>query len=99
MDSQSPQTQKYSDITPRFLGGKDLCELAKLWKDIATSEVRTNLMYYDRYIFLVNSDSVAPRPVEDNILLLKYIVKLTQLNRRYYYCYQDHPPPTPTQYS
>ena len=40
----SPKPTKHSDITSKYIEGKDLSEMEKLWKDIAASEVRIKLM-------------------------------------------------------
>ena len=43
MVPKSKNSSTFSDLTPK-IGGKDLSELLKLWKDIARSEVRLKLM-------------------------------------------------------
>ena len=44
MASKRPTKTKHSDITSKFIEGKDLSEMERLWEDIAASGVRIKLM-------------------------------------------------------
>ena len=68
--SQNPTI--FSDLTPK-IGGKDLSELLKLWKDISRSEVRLKLMNELR-----NKD-LGFNEIENFRLGLKYSLKSEKL--------------------
>ena len=72
MVPKSQNSISFSDLTPK-IGGKDLSELLKLWKDIARSEVRLKLMVE------LSKKDLGFNEVENFRLGLKYNLKSEKL--------------------
>ena len=73
----SPKQTKFSDITSKYLEGKDLSEMEKLWKDIAASEVRIKLMSE------IMKKQVGFNDIENFSLGLEYNLKSDKLKGEY----------------